>query len=73
MRKQQCRADELRIGDRVIDARGHPLAVTSTRLQGVGCGMVSVAFGELGERVTYRPSEVVQLAGTSGLTAADRR
>ena len=61
MQTFQRRADELRIGDRVVDARGHPLAVTSTRLEGVGTGVVSVAFAELRRRVNYRPSEVVQI------------
>lgn len=61
MQTFQRRADELRIGDRVVDARGHPLAVTSTRLQGVGSGVVSVAFAERRSRVSYRPGEVVRV------------
>ena len=34
------RADELRIGDRVVTADGTLLTVTSTRMQGVGAGVV---------------------------------
>ena len=57
-------ADELRIGDRVLAADGTPLTVTSTRLQGVGVGMVSVGFAERPRRVTYRPSDAMSVFAT---------
>jgi len=57
-------ADELRIGDRVLAADGTPLTVTSTRLQGVGVGMVSVGFAERPRRVSYRPSDAMSVFAT---------
>jgi hypothetical protein len=35
---------ELRIGDCVLDEQGAPAVVTSTRWQGVGGGVVSIAL-----------------------------
>jgi len=57
-------ADELRIGDRVLAADGTPLTVTSTRLQGVGVGVVSVGFAERPRRVSYRPSDAMSVFAT---------
>ena len=55
------RADELRIGDRVVTPDGTVLSVTSTRLQGVGAGVVSVGFAERSRRVSYRPSDALSV------------
>ena len=55
------RADELRIGDRVVTAAGTVLTVTSTRMQGVGAGVVSVGFAERPRRVSYRPRGAVSV------------
>jgi hypothetical protein len=56
------RADELRISDQVFTAAGSLLTVTSTRLQGVGPGVVSVGFAERPGRLSLRPGEVVSVA-----------
>ena len=55
------RADELRIGDRVVAADGTVLTVTSARFQGVGAGVVSVGFAERPHRVTYRPRDALSV------------
>lgn len=55
------RADELRIGDRVVTADGTVLTVTSARLQGVGAGVVSVGFAERPRRISYGPSEALSV------------
>jgi hypothetical protein len=55
------RADELRIGERVVMADGSLLVVTSARLQGVGAGEVSVGFAGRSRRVSYRPSDAVSV------------
>ena len=55
------RADELRVGDRVVTPDGTVLSVTSTRLQGVGAGVVSVGFAERSRRVSYRPSDALSV------------
>ena len=62
------RADELRIGDRVVTADGTVLTVSSTRLQGVGAGVVSLGFAERPRRVSYRPRD-----GLSVFVVAVRR
>ncbi len=59
MRTQQRRAGEIRIGDTVVCADGRLLTVTSMRLQGLGPGVVSVGFAELGHRVSYRAADAV--------------
>lgn len=64
MQTELRRADELRIGDRVLAADGTPLTVTSTRLQGVGVGVVSVGFAERPRRVSYRPSDAMSVFAT---------
>ena len=64
MRTQQRRADELRIADCVLTADGTLLTVTSTRLQGVGAGVVSVGFAERPRRANYRPSEAMSVLVT---------
>ena len=54
------RAQDLRIGDQVM--RGdHLMTVTSTRLQGVRGGTVSVGFLEMGERVTFGPNDLIDI------------
>ena len=55
------RADELGIGDRVVTTDGNALTVTSTRLQGVGAGVVSLGFAERRGRVSYAPSDVLNV------------
>jgi len=57
MDTQERRADELRIGDRVISPESGVLTITSTRVQGVGAGAVSLGFAELPHRISYRPSD----------------
>ena len=61
MRTQLRRADELRIGDRLLTTDGSLLTVTSTRLQGVGVGVVSLGFAERPRRVNYRPSQTLSV------------
>ncbi len=53
-------AASLRIGHQVVLATGVRV-VTSTRWQGAGGGVVSVAFGEESGRVSYRPSDVLEV------------
>jgi hypothetical protein len=59
------RADELCIGDRVQMTDGAVLTVTSTRLQGVGPGVVSVAFAERPARISYRAGDAMRMLTTS--------
>ena len=59
------RADELRIGDRVQMTDGAVLTVTSTRLQGVGPGVVSVGFAERPARFSYRAGDAMRMLITS--------
>ena len=59
MRTQLRRADELRIGDRLLTTDGSLVTVTSTRLQGVGVGVVSLGFAEVPRRVNYRPTQTL--------------
>ena len=40
---------------------GSLLTVTSTRLQGVGVGVVSLGFAERPRRVNYRPSQTLSV------------
>jgi hypothetical protein len=37
------------------------LTVTSTRMQGVGAGVVSLGFAQLPRRVSYRPRDAVSV------------
>ena len=53
-------AANLRIGHQVLHTTGVRV-VTSTRWQGAGGGVVSVAFGEERGRVSYRPSDVLEV------------
>jgi len=62
---QERRADELRIGDRVVSSESRILTVTSTRMQGVGAGAVSLGFAELPHRISYRPSDSVLVVAPS--------
>ncbi|MGS0686998.1 hypothetical protein ACVBEQ_17960 [Nakamurella sp. GG22] len=65
------RAQDLRIGDRVICGE-HPLTVTSTRLQGVRGGTVSVGFAEQGERVSFAPNELLDIQDSVGAVRLGR-
>ena len=58
MRTQLRRAGELRIGDRVLCDDG-PATVTSTRIEGVGGGTVSVGLTGRSRRSRYRPGDLV--------------
>ena len=42
-------------------ARPAVLTVTSTRMQGVGAGVVSLGFAELLRRVSYRPRDALSV------------
>jgi len=44
MRTELIPAADVRIGDCVVDEQGAPAVVTSTRWQGVGGGVVSIAL-----------------------------
>ena len=65
MDSQERRADEPRIGDRVVSSESRILTVTSTRMQGVGAGAVSLGFAELPHRISYRPSDSVLVVAPS--------
>jgi hypothetical protein len=60
MKNQLRRAREVRIGDRVVAPDG-PLTVTSTRIEGVGGGMVSLGFAERRERSGFRPGDMIEV------------
>lgn len=60
MTTQPLPAASLRIGHQVLDATGVRV-VTSTRWQGAGGGVVSIAFAEESGRVSYQPSEVLEV------------
>ena len=66
------RADELRIGDRVVTAAGTVLTVTSTRMQGVGAGVVSLGFAQLPRRVSYRPRDALSVLVVAARRAGRR-
>jgi hypothetical protein len=65
MDTQERRAAELRIGDQVISAESKVLTVTSTRVQGVGAGVVSLGFAGLPHRISYRPGDSVLVLAPS--------
>jgi hypothetical protein len=65
MRTQLRRAGELRIGDRVICVDG-PATVTSTRIEGVGGGTVSVGLTGRPDRSRYRPGDLVTVVSAAG-------
>ena len=65
------RAQDLRIGDRVIRGE-HPLTVTSTRLQGVRGGTVSVGFAEQGERASFGPNDLIDIQDPVGAVRLGR-
>lgn len=53
-------AASLRIGHQVVLATGVRV-VTSTRWQGAGGGVVSIAFADHGTRVNYQPSDLLEV------------
>ena len=56
MRTEWIPAADVRIGDCVLDEQGTPAVVTSTRWQGVGGGVVSIALStHPGRRVFEGP------------------
>jgi len=50
MRTELIPAADVRIGDCVLDEQGAPAVVTSTRWQGVGGGVVSIALSNHSDR-----------------------
>ena len=60
MKNQLRRAQEVRIGDRVAAPEG-PLTVTSTRIEGVGGGQVSLGFAERRQRSGFRPDDLIEV------------
>ena len=60
------RADELRIGDRVVTTDGTLLTVTSARMQGVGAGVVSAGFAETASSGQLSPEGCAERARRRG-------
>ena len=61
MRTELISAADVRIGDCVLDEHGTPAVVTSTRWQGVGGGVVSIALStHPGRRVFEGPDLVTR-------------
>ena len=53
MRTELIPAADVRIGDCVLDEQGAPAVVTSTRWQGVGGGVVSIALSNHPDRRVF--------------------
>ena len=53
MRTELIPAADVRIGDCVLDEQGAPAVVTSTRWQGVGGGVVSIALSNHSDRRVF--------------------
>src|SRR6188472_2547149 len=53
MRTELIPAADVRIGDCVLDEQGAPVVVTSTRWQGVGGGVVSIALSNHADRRVF--------------------
>ena len=62
MRTELIPAADVRIGDCVLDAQGAPAVVTSTRRQGVGVGVVSIALSNHSDRRVSSGSDLVARA-----------
>jgi hypothetical protein len=59
MRTELVPAADVRVGDCVIDEQGAPTVVTSTRWQGAGAGVVSIALSSRPDRRSYRGQDRV--------------
>lgn len=64
MRTQQLPAGSLRVGQRVV-RHGHPVMVSSVRLEGAGGGVVSVQFAGEAKRSTFAPGDVLVVVGSA--------
>ena len=64
MRTELIPAADVRIGDYVLDERGAPAVVTSTRWQGVGVGggVVSIALSNHSDRRVFSGRDLVARA-----------
>ena len=59
MRTELIPVADVRIGDCVLDENGAPAVVTSTRWQGVGGGVVSIALSNHPTRQVFEGSHLV--------------
>ena len=62
MKTELIPAADVRIGDCVVDEHGAPAVVTSTRWQGVGGGVVSIALSNGPVRRLFGGSDLVTRA-----------
>jgi len=62
MKTELIPAADVRIGDCVLDEHGAPAVVTSTRWQGVGGGVVSIALSNGQVRRVFGGSDLVTRA-----------
>jgi len=62
MRTELIPAADVRIGDCVLDKQGAPAVVTSTRWQGVGGGVVSVALSNHLDRRVFSGGDLMARA-----------
>ena len=62
MRTELIPAADVRIGDCVLDEQGAPAVVTSTRCQGVGGGVVSIALSNHPDRRVFSGRDLVARA-----------
>jgi hypothetical protein len=62
MRTELIPAADVQIGDYVLDEQGAPAVVTSTRWQGVGGGVVSIALSNHSDRRVFSGSDLVARA-----------
>ena len=62
MKTELIPAADVRIGDCVLDEHGAPAVVTSTRWQGVGGGVVSIAVSNGPVRRVFGGSDMVTRA-----------
>jgi hypothetical protein len=62
MKTELIPAADVRIGDCVVDEHGAPAVVTSTRWQGVGGGVVSIASSNGPVRRVFGGSDLVTRA-----------
>ena len=62
MRTELIPAADVRIGDCVLDEHGAPAVVTSTRWQGAGGGVVSIALSNHPTRHVFEGRDLVARA-----------
>jgi len=62
MRTELIPAADVRIGDCLLDEKGAPAVVTSTRWQGVGGGVVSIALSNRPGRRVFEGRDLVARA-----------